>query len=99
MPRHLQSHNHLAKSSEQSACTAPIYPGCIRKDTMIPTAKNLAEFTKNREAMTEKWIDDFATSVNEQNFVASALAFDIFSPNNSKETLEDIFSKFSGSSS
>lgn len=39
----------------------------------------------------------FALLFHQRNFVSSALAFNTFAPNNSKETLSAIFSKFSGS--
>ena len=59
------------------------------------SASALAAFTEKREAACEKWLDEFADSVNKRHYVTSALAYTTFAPNK-KESLTQIFTLYSG---
>ena len=104
VPRHLLSHRHIEATADNVSelAVAPIYPACGRAATDSGTEQQtesgggqLEALVKQREAASEKWLADYAESINSRHYVTSALAFKTFAPNG-KESLQDIFAKFSG---
>jgi len=63
---------------------------------VLETKSALDKMTAERESRCEKWIDEYADSVNQRHYITSQFAFDKFAPSK-KETLSSIFAKFSGS--
>lgn len=59
------------------------------------SASTLEAFIEKREAACETWLNEFATSVKQNHYVTSALAYGTFAPN-AKESLTEIFAKYSG---
>jgi len=96
-PRTLHCHEHANKQQAE----APIgvdYPGCAMagaKEVERDTPQQLQEFIAARERASEWWLDEVSRSVNNQHCVSSKLAFQTFAPTG-KETLADIFSRYSG---
>lgn len=89
--------------------TKASFPGCCMSASQTKTAAKedaavgvmdsksaLDKMTAERESKCEKWIDEYADSINQRHYITSQLAFDKFAPNK-KETLSSIFSKYSGS--
>lgn len=86
-----------AVSRPTPAAAATAVATAVRDDPLpaSASASTLADFTVKREEACEKWLDEFAESVNKRHYVTSALAYGTFAPNN-KESLTKIFTLYSG---
>ena len=112
VPRHLQSHSKMTLRADDShEYTKASFPGCCMGAAQTKTAakevdvgevnvldskSSLEKMTAERESKCEKWIDEYADSINQRHYVTSQFAFDKFAPSK-KETLSSIFGKYSGS--
>ena len=102
-PRHLHCHRALAAADER--LTEPTstertsdyarHANALVQETGADVAHTLPAIVKEREQMSMRWVEAYARSVTERNYVPGSLIF--AQPDESLDTVGEILRQFSGS--
>ena len=111
VPRHLQSHAMATLEPDDTHLyRKPQFVGCLvasaikaeakpvqkpLDEDQLPAMSTLQKMTNERQALCEKWLDEYIDSVNQKHCVSFQLAFENFAPSH-KEKLSSIYCEYSG---